>query len=389
MADIPLKFGSKSQMLDMDAITKSIENTVLSQFQKLTSEKALNKEINRIKKEIDNALKSVSTEVFEKGLEDRWTFNHTGKYGTDKKDNPIKLKDYDKMVNIRDYKNQRLAMIHQLADITDEGIKIKDSKNLHQLIQNIKAYEEALRRLHELSAQKGQKYKPDEGELNFEKLFDGYKLAGDAKTNAEAIAKAFTSTYVSTLQSELEHKSADLTEVMRKIHRQVYRSAGEQEGVGYEYDKEEYSNAVRERQDAELHRDRNEAEIENRIRDEINAYIELENKLSDLFDQAGLDLSSDKLQELEEKADASISKLRQAIKYLDEYKIDLDALHNSYDFIQDGQESLRDYILNGYEQRTEISTKPQEGYLGALIKEKCKRLLATFRQSKYNHPYKN
>lgn len=401
MADIPLKFGSKSQMLDMDAITKSIENTVLSQFQKLTSDlqnelklelqvpseitlekKALNKEINRIKKEIDNALKSVSTEVFEKGLEDRWRFNHTGKYGTDKKDRPIKLKDYDKMVDIRDYKNQRLAMIHQLADITDEGIQIKDSKNLHQLIQNIKAYEEALRRLHELSAQKGQKYKPDEGELNFEKLFDGYKLAGDAKTNAEAIAKAFTSTYVSTLQSELEHKSADLTEVMRKIHRQVYRSAGEQEGVGYEYDKEEYSNAVRKRQDAELHRDRNEAEIENRIRDEINAYIELENKLSDLFDQAGLDLSSDELQELEEKADASISKLKQAIKYLDEYKIDLEALHNSYDFIQDGQESLRDYILNGYEQRTEISTKPQEGYLGALIKETDKSIDAVAQAQK-------
>lgn len=384
MADIPLKFGSKSQMLDMDAITKSIENTVLSQFQKLTSDlqselklelqvpseitlekKALNKEINRIKKEIDNALKSVSTEVFEKGLEDRWRFNHTGKYGTDKKDRPIKLKDYDKMVDIRDYKNQRLAMIHQLADITDEGIQIKDSKNLHQLIQNIKAYEEALRRLHELSDQKGQKYKPDEGELNFEKLFDGYKLAGDAKTNAEAIAKAFTSTYVSTLQSELEHKSADLAEVVRKIHRQVYRSAGEQEGVGYKYDKEEYSNAVKERQNAELNRDRNEAEIENRIRDEINTYIELENKLNSL----DLDLSDDAYQAIEEEADKSISKLRQAIKYLDEYGIKIESLNNKYDFFAVKQESLRDYILNDYEQRTELSTKPREGYLGTLVAE--------------------
>lgn len=184
------------------------------------------------------------------------------------------------MVDIRDYKNKRLEMIKQLADITDDGIKLKDPKNLHQLVQNIKAYEEALRRLHELSAQRNMKYKPDEGELNFEQLFPGYKLSGDMQANADAMAKSFATAYKTSLQSELESKKNELSNILLDINRAVARSASKQEGVGYEYDQKAYEKAVKAREDAQLRIDHSEAQIENSIRDEINAYIELERRLN-------------------------------------------------------------------------------------------------------------
>ena len=381
MAEKDINIKSQSKLIGLDSITKTIEHTVVSKFKELTSslqkelkielevpteittqKSQLTKQVERIKGDLNDVLKAVQTE-FQKNLEKRWQFNTKGSKGVDSKGNPLTLGNATDLRDIREYKNQRLKMIKELANITDDTIEVKDSQQFHKLIQNIRAYEEAVRRLRELSKANGTKYQPDEGDLNLEKIFSGYKFSGTQESNAKVMAKAFVDSYTSTLNSELEAKKAELAKVTEEYNRAIARAANKQEGVGYEYEQKDFEEKVKARKAAEVELARTEAEIENAIRKEIDAYIALENKLGDI----NLNVQDDQYKLLEENADRTISKLRQAIEYVDKYKLDIQSLSGVYDFFADDSSTLRDYILNGYEQRTQISINPNTSYLSGRI----------------------
>lgn len=384
MADKDINIKSQSKLIGLDSITKTIEHTVVSKFKELTSslqkelkielevpteittQKAqLAKQIQRIKNELNDTLKAIQTE-FNKDIDKRWQFNRTGSKGEDSKGNPLKLSNATDLYDIRQYKNQRLKMIKELANITDDTIEVKDSQQFHKLVQNIKAYEAAIRRLRELSKESGTKYQPDEGDLNLEKLFSGYKFSGTQDNNAKAMAKAFVDSYTTTLNAELKAKEDEYDKVVEEYHRAFARAAQNQKGVGPEYDQKAYEEAVEKRKAAEIELARTEAEIENAVRKEIDAYIELERKLA--IAENDDQVQKKQFNDLSERADLSISKLRQAIEYIDKYKIEIQSLSKSYDFFIDDSDTLRDYILKGSGQRTNLSISPDTSYLSTEIK---------------------
>lgn len=335
MAEKDINIKSQSKLIGLDSITKTIEHTVVSKFKELTSslqkelkielevpteittqKVQLAKQIQRIKNELNDTLKAVQTE-FNKGLDKRWQFNRTGSKGEDSKGNPLKLSSATDLYDIRQYKNQRLKMIKELANITDDTIEVKDSQQFHKLIQNIKAYEEAIRRLRELSKENGTKYQPDEGDLNLEKLFSGYKFSGTLESNSKAMAKAFVDSYTSTLKAELEAKQAELKTVEEEYNRAIARAANKQEGVGYEHDTKNYEDQVKARKAAEVELAQTEANIENAIRNEIKAYIELERQLQDMPDIPD---------ELEIREERYLANLRQALEIVKQFKLQIPEL---------------------------------------------------------------
>jgi len=94
------------------------------------------------------------------------------------------------------------------------------------------------------------------------------------------MAKAFVDSYTTTLNAELKAKEDEYDKVVEEYHRAFARAAQNQKGVGPEYDQKAYEEAVEERKAAEIELARTEAEIENAVRKEIDAYIELERKLA-------------------------------------------------------------------------------------------------------------
>lgn len=338
MADKDINIKSQSKLIGLDSITKTIEHTVVSKFKELTSslqkelkielqvpteittQKAqLAKQIQRIKSELNDTLKAIQTE-FNKDIDKRWQFNRTGSKGEDSKGNPLKLSNATDLYDIRQYKNQRLKMIKELANITDDTIEVKDSQQFHKLIQNIKAYEAAIRRLRELSKESGTKYQPDEGDLNLEKLFSGYKFSGTQDNNAKAMAKAFVDSYTAALSTELKAKEADYKRITEDYNRAVAKAAQNQDGVGLEYDQKAYEEQVKQRENAEARLSKSAEKLENSIRKEINAYIELEKCLNDP------DISNSDFEDIQDDQDKILSKLLNGIKIAKELKLNIQEL---------------------------------------------------------------
>lgn len=321
-----IKLEQENQLIDFDTLSKTVESTVVRAFKgvvrnlqsslKLELEiptdlrlkkDSLDKDIRRIQSEINNAYTRVQREL-QDNIDSRWRL----------KEGKTSAKE------IEEHKNARLKVLNSIATFNDDGsFKLNDSKDLRKFIQNIKAYEQDIKRLMQLRESNGEKYKPDENDIDLQKYFRGYKITNTEEANVKAMAKRLADIFKQQLNTELSSKQAERVDVTQQINRAVARAAQNQEGVGYEYSKAEYDKAVEKANAARAEVERTKLEIAKIVQSEIDAYVEMQQKINDP------QTSPSNVKLLKEKEQANLSKLKSVLNIIKEYQLDISRLNET------------------------------------------------------------